>query len=536
MERIRIRPLALGLIALAGLAVLPLAATRDADAGAVRAPAAETLQSEMPHMQVMPAVLPGKENTNVIAQNDGTVASTIAMDIYTAGGVLVPSASQVYTNVAAGGTRVFTQAINAGLAPGFRGVGVVSSDQPFNALLVRGVDAANGQASSSIHNAYATGGSKISLPFIVNALDGTFNSRFAIANTGNAVACVVIEYSFKPGAGSTPGGGKANLTDSGPGGSGCASGYPIPVNGQVAFASTAIDGAIAMPAGTVNSQMSATVTATGSTVTVGVDAWVSGLRSLGAYDGFVVGGGSSDLSGDVIVPLAIKHQDGFLSQFLLSNPNPAAADVTITYTGNTGTHTKTLTVPANGTADHGVYSDAIVPVGFVGAARVTSNQPIAVVAFFGKMTVANSFIGEDVYAAISGVPASKAATKAKFPLIFRRAYQAPGLFGYNSWMSLTTTDGSTANVTITAVNDATSSAPGCTGSNFTSTITTTVPGNKIFYQNLDTPIENGFNSNPACFWGGVVITSDKPIVAIGDVANDLVPGDTDGRYNAFASN
>lgn len=535
MERIRIRPLALGLITLAGLAVLPLAATRDADAGAVRPPAAENLQPEMPHMQVMPAVLPGKENTNVIAQNDGAVASTIAMDIYTAGGALVPSASQVYTNVPAGGTRVFTQAVNQGLAPGFRGVGVVSSDQPFNALLVRGVDNTDGRASSSIHNAYASGGNQVSLPFVVNQLDGSFNSRFAIANTGNAVACVVIEYSFKPGAGSTPPGGKANLTDSGPGGSGCATGYPVPVNGQVAFASTAIDGAIAMPAGTVNSQMSAKVTATGSTVTIGVDAWVSGLRSLGAYDGFIVGGGG-DLSTDVIVPLAIKHQDGFLSQYLLSNPNGSAADVTITYTGNTGTHVKNLSIPANGTADHGVYSDAVVPVGFVGAARVTSNQPIAVVAFFGKMTTAGSFVGEDVYAAINGVPASKAATKAKFPLIFRRAYAAGGAFGYNSWMSLTTVDGSTANVTITAVNDSTSTAPGCLGSNFTSTVNTTVPGNRIFYQNLDTPTDNGFNSNPACFWGGVVITSDKPIVAIGDVANDIVPGDTDGRYNAFASN
>jgi hypothetical protein len=535
MERIRIRPLALGLVALAGLAALPMLATRDADAGAVRAPAAESLQPDMPHMQIMPAVLPGKENTNVIAQNDGSAASTIAMDIYTAGGVLVPSASQVYTNVPVGGTRVFTQAINTGLAPGFRGVGVVSSDQPFNALLVRGVDNTDGRASSSIHNAYATGGSKISLPFIVNALDGTFNSRFAIANTGSAVACAVIEYSFKPGAGATPGGGKPNLTDSGPGGSGCATGYPIPVNGQVAFASTAIDGAIAMPASTVNSQMSATVTVTGSTVTVGVDAWVSGLRSLGAYDGFVVGDGG-DLSTDVIVPLAIKHQDGFLSQFLLSNPNPAAADVTITYTGNTGTHVKNLSVPANGTSDHGVYSDNIVPVGFVGAARITSTQPIAVVAFFGKMTTAGSFVGEDVYAAINGTPASDAATEAKFPLAFRRAYQAGSAFGYNSWFSISVADGSTANVTITAVNDPTSAAPGCTGSNFTSTINTTVTGSKIFYQNLDTPIENGFSSNPACFWGGFTVTSDKPIVAIGDVANDIVPGDTDGRYNAFTGN
>lgn len=535
MERIRIRPLALGLVAMAGLALLPLAA-HDADAGVVRAPTAPSLGAGLPNVQVLPAVLPGKENTNVIAQNDGTAAATIAMDIYTPGGVLVPSASQVYTNVPPGGTRVFTQAINTGLAPGFRGVGVVSSDQPFNALLVRGVDTADGQGSSSIHNAYATGGNKVSLPFIVNSLDGSFNSRFAIANTGNAVACVSIEYAFKPGAGSTPAGGKANLTDNGPGGSGCATGYPIPVNGQVAFANTAIDGAIAMPAGTSNAQMSATVTATGSTVTVGVDAWVQGKRSLGAYDGFVVGGGDSDLGTDILVPLAIKHADGFLSQFLLSNPNAGAANVTITYTGNTGTHVKTLSVPGNGTTDHGVYSDNIVPVGFVGAARITSDQPIAVVAFYGKMTVANSFIGEDVYAAINGVPATKAATKAKFPLIFRRAYAAGGAFGYNSWVSVTVADGGTANVTIQAVNDSTSTAPGCLGSNYTSTVTKTISGSFIFYQNLDTPTDNGFNGNPACFWGGMVITADKPIVAIGDVANDLVPGDTDGRYNAFASN
>jgi hypothetical protein len=457
------------------------------------------------------------------------------MDIYTPAGVLIPAASQVYTNVPPGGTRVFTQAINTGLAPGFRGVGVLSSDQPINALLVRGVDAANGAGSSSIHNAYGAGANKVSLPFIVNQLDGSFNSRFAIANTGNATACVTIEYAFKPGAGSTPGGGKANLVDNGPGGSGCATGYPIPANGQVAFAPTNVDGAIPMPAGTANAQMSATVTATGSSITVGVDAWVAGSRSLGAYDGFVVGGGG-DLSTNIIIPLAIKHADGYLSQFLLSNPNPTAANVTITYTGNTGTHVKNLTVPANGTTDHGVYSDDIVPVGFVGAARITSDQAIAAVAFYGKMTTAGSFVGEDVYAAISGVPADKAATKAKFPLIFRRAYQSGGAFGYNSWVSVTVADGSTANVTVQAVNDPTSSAPGCQGSNYSSSITRQVTGSFIFYQNLDVPTDNGFNSNPACFWGGMVITSDKPIVAIGDVANDLVPGDTDGRYNAFASN
>jgi len=541
MERARRHPAVL-LVALAALAFLLLAEPGPhAQASVPRA--TESLNATLPHVKVFPAILPGKENTNVIAQNDGTGPATIAMDIYTRGGVLVPSASRVYTDVPVGGTRVFAQAINTGLATNFRGVGVMSSDQKFNTLMVRGVDNSDGWSSSSIHNAPGIGGTKISLPFVVNQLNATFNSRFAIANTGSAVACVSITYAFKPGLGSIPAGGKPNLVDNGPGGSGCSSGgYPIPVNGQIDFAPTAIDGAIPMPSGTVNAQMSATITATGSTVTVGVDAWVSGKRSLGSYDGFIVEP-VSDFGADIIMPLAIKDETGRFSQFFISYPNSAPAslpaNVTITYTGNTGIHVKKLEIPANGTADHSVYQDTTVPIGFVGSARITSDAPIAVVAFFGKMTTAGSFIGEDAYAAVSGVPANKATTKATFPLIFRRAYQdtSRGMYGYNSWVSVTVANGGTAKLTITAVNDPTSTAPLCAGSNYTSTINSfQVTGSFIFYQILETPNLNGFNPTPACFWGGMVITSDTPIVAIGDVANDRWRGDTDGRYNAFAGN
>lgn len=532
MERVRIRPLAIaaGLAALLGAAFM---ASSSADAGSSQASLAP---NRLPYTQVMPALLPGnKENTNVVAQNDGNANATIALDVFTPAGVLIPSASRVEANVPPGGTRTFAQAINTGLTPGFRGVGVLSSDQPLNALLVRGMESPSGLQSSSIHNAYSAGANKVSLPFVSNALDGLYNTRFAIANTGTQTACVTLEYSFLPGRGSVPASGKANVVDNGPGGSGCATGYPVPVNGQISFAPTNVDGAIPMPQSTRNAQMGVTITSTGAPITVGADAWVAGIRSLGAYDGFVVTD-NADLSKNVIVPLAIKHEDGFLSQYLISNPNGAAANVTITYTGNTGSHSVNLTVPANGAADHGVYSDNVVPVGFVGAARVTSDQPVAVVAFYGKMTKANSFVAEDVYAAINGVPAENAANKAKFPLIFRRAYAVGSNIGYASWVSVSVADGGTANVTIQAVNDPTSTAPGCTGNNYSSTITKQITGSFIFYQNLDTPVDNGFQSNPGCFWGGMVITADKPIVAIGDVANDLNPGDTDGRYNAFASN
>ncbi|KAA0232859.1 hypothetical protein EDM76_09640 [bacterium] len=119
----------------------------------------------------------------------------------------------------------------------------------------------------------------------------------------------------------------------------------------------------------------------------------------------------------------------------------------------------------------------------------------------------------------------------RFPLIFRRAYATGGLNGYNSWVSVSVPGGGTANLTIEAVNDPTSGAPGCAAA-YTSTVTKTITGSFIFYQNLDA--DNGFSPNPACFWGGITITSNVPINAIGNVTTDLRSGDNDGLYNGFS--
>ncbi len=81
----------------------------------------------------------GKENTVVIAQNAGTANADIVMDVYTPGGVIVPSASRPALGIAPGGTATFAQAVNNGLQPGFRGVGVLSSNQPINGILVRDI-------------------------------------------------------------------------------------------------------------------------------------------------------------------------------------------------------------------------------------------------------------------------------------------------------------------------------------------------------------------------------------------------------------
>src|SRR5487761_2425273 len=125
MERIRIRPLALAAI-MGAVAVLPMLGG-SASASSSRLNAV-TLSRGFANVQVLQSLLPNsKENTSTVAQNDGTAPATIVMDIYTPGGVLIPSASVPYTNVPPGATRVFAQASNTGLTPGFRGVGVLSS-------------------------------------------------------------------------------------------------------------------------------------------------------------------------------------------------------------------------------------------------------------------------------------------------------------------------------------------------------------------------------------------------------------------------
>lgn len=530
MERIRLRPLVLA-AALSAVALVPMAAP------ALARDAHHELESHpsLTYRQVMPALLPNsKENTSVIVQNNGTANATIVMDVYTPAGVAIPSASVPYTNVPPGGTRVFAQAVNSGLVQGFRGVGVLSSDQPINALLVRDIEQqGTGKKSYSIHNAYASGGSKVTLPFIANNLAGTFQTRFAVANTGSATSCVTVTYSFPPPSTRTP------VTDSGPGGGGCTSGYPVPVNGQISFAPNNVDGATPMPSSTAGELMAATVTATGAPVTVAVDAYLSsGLRKLASYDGFVVDADANSTTDDVgkniIIPIAIKTA-GFYSQILVSNPNAAAATAKITYKDGTSgaTYTVTLSVPANGTASHSVYESAgNIPEGFVGSATIEADQPLAAVVFRSKMTGPGSQVDEDLYTAANGVPTDRATKVAKFPLIFRRAYKSGGADGYNTWVSVAAADGGAASLTITAINDTSNTAPNCSAS-ATYTATKTINGSFVFYQNADS--DNGFGANPSCFWGGMTITSDKPIIAIADATNDLNLGDNDGLYNAFGS-
>jgi hypothetical protein len=223
------------------------------------------------------------------------------------------------------------------------------------------------------------------------------------------------------------------------------------------------------------------------------------------------------------------------------NLGESAADVTITYEGQLAdglgaANTTTVTLPGvQSAAFHSTYSAGTnVPVGFVGSARITSSQPLAVVEIRGKLTSSNPpGDAEPIYTAVNGVPIDRAATEWTAPLYFRRyAPGPPGTVGYNSWVQVIVADGSTADVTLRFAGDPTS---GCPVGPYQATFSVT--GSRVFYANLDA--DNGFpaGQTPNCFFGGLTVTTSKPTIVINQVGADKFPGgDSEGVSNSFPGN
>ena len=492
----------------------------------------------------------GKENTVVIAQNAGTANADIVMDVYTPGGVIVPSASRPALGIAPGGTATFAQAVNNGLQPGFRGVGVLSSNQPINGILVRDILAsrATNAKSYSLANATSTGGHALAAPIAFNQLASgglNWNSRSSVVNVGTTTACVRATYTLLPNTGGSTGGSAQTLTDNGPGGSGCEQGYPLAAGAQLTFSPE--PGDTGLPAGSVNNQMAVrydVLNASASNkIAAVVDVYRSdGNRLLGSYNALVQDASAPDDVGtNVIAPIAMKSTSGFYTVIGVVNLGSTPANVSIQYIGNladgTGaayTQTVNLGSVSEGTFNS-TYSVQDMPLGFIGFARVVSDQPVAVTVIRGKQTAAFSGVNEAGYAAVNGVPEDRGATEWAAPLYFRRF--APGAapsVGYNSWVQIQVVDGSTANVTLRYVGDPTS---GCPVGPYQ--LSTTVTNSKVFYANLNGSPDNGFASGnaPSCFFGGLEVTANKPIIMISQVGADKFPGgDSEGVANAFPGN
>jgi hypothetical protein len=276
-----------------------------------------------------------------------------------------------------------------------------------------------------------------------------------------------------------------------------------------------------MPGVTINTLMAVLVEATGGTVGVSVRAYTSDSTSKeAAYEGFDT---AMDVGTEIVVPLALKTVDGYYTHILFSNPFEGTADVEVTYTGNTGTHTASQTLGPFGVGNHSTYSDNVVPSGFVGAAVVKSSSPIAVVVFRAKKVDPAGELDEDLYTSLSGVPIELAAKETWFPFIARRVLRTAGFDGINSWISISVPNGGEANLTLRAVG-------ACEGPDQVYTSTRMIQGSHIFYLNSET--DTGLGPNPpGCFWGAVQVSSDVDIVGTASYIHDAVPGDGEAVYN-----
>ncbi len=472
--------------------------------------------------------------TSLHIQNTGTAPAIYMTGFYNSSGDQV-AARRNATPVPPGAMRVLHLS-DEPLLLDFDGMAIVASDQPAAVTIYHDTER-GGRIRRAMANALpydeVMGAATLSLPYVANALENTYNTRFSIANTGRTTSCVRVTYTFVPGAGAVGPEGRAPLVHPGGGGGACAADqFRIGPFQSVTIAPSSDGRAILFPAGTKNTLMSATIESQGGHVGAVVLAFTSDATVKEAgYEGFRVSGFSkSDVSKDIALPLAMKTADGYYTQVLFSNPGDAAADVTITYTGSTGTHVKTLSVPAGGVTNHSTYSDNVVPSGFIGAARISSTQPLAAVLFRAKKVDPNGDLDEDLYTAVAGQPAEQAATVLAFPLIVRRVDKLPGRDGANSWISVTVPGGGAANLTLRAVGTCSS---GGVAPDSVFTATKRVTGSFVFYTNAEADTGLG-GTPPSCFNGAVMITSDVPILAVASFISDRFPGDGEAVYTGIA--
>ncbi len=494
----------------------------------------------------------GNENTTIIVQNVGNANADFVADFYNPDGSIDADATQTQTGVSPGGTRTFAQALNNGLAAGWRGLSVISSTQKINTLIVRDILSTTNRKSYSIANAYETGGYELAIPIAFNELlaGGSWNSRISTVNTGTALACLKVTYFLVPDVG---GSATTNQTvvDNPAGQAGCANGHRLPAGGQLTFG-RAGTGVTQMPGATQNNQMAVLIEVLNpgeNKVTANVDIYRSdGNRLLGSYNALIDDAAAptmDDVGTNILRPIAMKEQSGFYTVIGVQNLTGIATDVMIAYTG---VDTDNANAPVNYTATlagvtnvgfHSTYqaSEAQLPKGFVGTARVTAGQKLAAMFIRGKQTAYFSGDNEDLYTAANGVPEDRAAMGFNVPLSFRRisADIPNGYFGFNGWIQVQVADNSTATVTVRLVGDAGSaSANGCNASAGPFQANFTVTGSKVFYLNADS--DNGFPSGqtPSCFWGGGQVTANKPIVVIAAITADVYfNSDNDAVFNAF---
>jgi hypothetical protein len=381
------------------------------------------------------------------------------------------------TTVAANGSFYYNPANDASFPTGFSGSVVASSDRNMAATVTVGnTEAGTAYASDAYAGVLETSDS-VFLPIVMGKLSGVWNTMMVIQNAGDANATITIHYI---GAGAPEDTTVTNLPPN----------MMAIVDQQTNAAMTNFNG-------------SALVTSNQPLAIV-----VEEYKSSGGVLVDYVGVPSTKAAMTVYMPGYIAL-GVWATDFTVVNTTGTAATVNVAFAGVTNTLSFPIAANGsayvNGTANY--YPDGATgtaPTGtYYGAATVTADQNIVIV-----YNMANSGPGGPANLNLGYVAptAADGSTKAAMPLVMNKAYGG----GWDSTYSVQVIGGGAATLQFAYSGVGTQPA------------SETINGSKTFNFGVD-------NHVPAGYAGGVVLTSDVPILIVGDQAGPYT-GDSSAGF------
>jgi hypothetical protein len=475
----------------------------------------------------------GVENSWIRVQNVGAISANVNVVFYDEQGREVghdacPSAT--CPALPPGGGWTFFQGQQPQLPRGYRGSAVVESDQPVVALVAKDVWRDGRFAIGGDTTTTTNGGPTIYLPLTANA-DGPgrdWNGRFAVQNLGATVACVTITYlsnyadaaihydPYRPG------------TRNPPRQQGCPEGgRPIAVGGTL-FRGPGDMGVPQAFTGSVRIQTHENAqgdAATAQTITASAESYNSNTKHFASYRAV----DERELSRTALLPLVDREvgpSNGWSTHFQIVNRDPAQpARVTLQFEGFdveggmrfiSTSNTFTVNAARMCFQDRDDFANCLapndrLPRSFVGTARLTSSQPIAVIVNRGAYY-------DDTFTNYRAFRPEDGAARVLLPVLNKNYGPANGRAGWNSWFRVLVADGGGANVCIRYVGF---DLPGgeqryCRAVNREFTV----------FQFNEPMLPNGFA-------GTAVLEADRPIVALANIYTDVFIGDTNVLYNGI---
>jgi hypothetical protein len=309
----------------------------------------------------------GPWNTRMAIQNAGSAPANVTIQ-FVSGGTVV--ATQTISSLPPGASALVDQYDNGALN-NFNGSAIITGTQPL-AVTVDEYRTSGGLLVSYTALPLSKASTTLYMPGYINAY-GPWTTDFTIVNTASAAASVQIQFTNNQ---------TLNCT--------------VPANGSLYLnpAANVYGGCTGGPLAS-NFYGAATVTSNQPIVIA-----YNIANTLGPGDRAIgyTAVNPADTGTKMAVPLIENKYSGgqWTTTFSVQVIGGGTALLTLTYQGNTGTHTWTGSVTDAYTFNQ--LSDGHVPAGFLGSVTITSNKPLAVIGDQNSLV-----LGGDVAAGFPGV-------------------------------------------------------------------------------------------------------------------------------------